>query len=547
MFSVLLLAASQAAAHEPPSPTLEHFASLEHDHIASLGVTAHIEANADTTSSDSKPVGYFLKSFNATEPIVLPLDDHVAQALDGLTHYRLLPAVFPKGMEYHFDGLATVLKMSVANGSLTIFSRAFESGAYEHYNKCLFYGTGTGPTLGLQLCFLNPAVNLLPIGADGRQLWLTIDTSSWGRVDPDSLATIPGASVDVDGAFTLNAHPACDPISFECFVQHPCPKARSPLTKDACISQLVPSSAHSGEVGMSTVRLSHIELPYEKLIQHSHSPCLTPSFVIAKLDAFHARDPINSNSGLLKFALQGEDDLWMVMDRRTNASRVLTSPGHKFVNNHFWNCYEDAAGDVVVEAVPATSEYLDNYFERNLRQPSVPWAKLLTPPLRCLVPMSSASSAITCTPMFGTAAVPPSAASVLAFDYPTFNPRFKMRNYRFFYGIAPSSAKARWFDTLIKVDRSNTTRSAVVGRWASPGVYLTEADFVPLSASTSMVDEDNGILVTVLYNETADESLVGFFDAKSVAPMGIYPMGMAVPFHAHGIVCPKGERCFTNP
>ena len=38
-----------------------------------------------------------------------------------------------------------------------------------------------------------------------------------------------------------------------------------------------------------------------------------------------------------------------------------------FVNNHFWNCYEEVtdastgAVDVVVEAVAATGDYLDTY------------------------------------------------------------------------------------------------------------------------------------------------------------------------------------------
>lgn len=46
---------------------------------------------------------------------------------------------------------------------------------------------------------------------------------------------------------------------------------------------------------------------------------------------------------------------WLLFDRRTNASQVLTS-NLSFVNNHFWNCYEEATGDIVVETVVATNE-----------------------------------------------------------------------------------------------------------------------------------------------------------------------------------------------
>ena len=37
--------------------------------------------------------------------------------------------------------------------------------------------------------------------------------------------------------------------------------------------------------------------------------------------------------------------------------------------------------------------------------------------------------------------------------------------------------------------------------------------------------------------------------AQTLAPIAIHQMGgLKVPFHAHGIVCAKGElNCFTNP
>ena len=65
------------------------------------------------------------------------------------------------------------------------------------------------------------------------------------------------------------------------------------------------------------------------------------------------------------------------MDRRSNISSVLTS-NVKFINNHFWNRYEEEmtkaakAGEefascsgpyIVVESVLATSGYLDVYFK----------------------------------------------------------------------------------------------------------------------------------------------------------------------------------------
>ena len=126
-----------------------------------------------------------------------------------------------------------------------------------------------------------------------------------------------------------------------------------------------------------------------------------------------------------------------------------------------------------------------------------------------------------------------------------------MRPYRFFYAIAPTSPSARWFDALIKVDRTSVP-ATVVARWSYPGVYLTEADFVPRAtnvlAAPEDVAEDDGVLISILYNATVDESRLAFFDAQTLSVVGIYPIdGLAVPFHAHGIVCLKGRSCFPNP
>ena len=81
-----------------------------------------------------------------------------------------------------------------------------------------------------------------------------------GRVDPHTLATIAGARVRGGGAatllppsITLNAHPACDPHTAECYVQHPCPESADvPLSDQACISLLVPTSG--ADLELHTIR-----------------------------------------------------------------------------------------------------------------------------------------------------------------------------------------------------------------------------------------------------------------------------------------------------
>ena len=119
-------------------------------------------------------------------------------------------------------------------------------------------------------------------------------------------------------------------------------------------------------------------------------------------------------------------------------------------------------------------------------------------------------------------------------------------DYRYFYAIAPATASSRWFDSLIKVDVSGSTDS-IAAEWGEPGVFLTEASFLPLGEDEEG-GEDHGALLSVLYNATKDASFLGIFNASNLDLMDSIPLGGVLPFHAHGIVCPGGgTRCFSNP
>ena len=157
-------------------------------------------------SMAEEPIKYFLRDMNTTiEGTIEVENDKLRGVIDGLKHYRLLPGDFSYG-KYHFDGLATVMKFQFdvnQNGKIvaSFFAKPYESQAYQDKDdhKCVFFGTGIGPYIPSVLptggvCFLNPGVNLLPINGE---LWLTIDTASWGRVDSETLETVPNAKAEV--------------------------------------------------------------------------------------------------------------------------------------------------------------------------------------------------------------------------------------------------------------------------------------------------------------------------------------------------------------
>ena len=111
------------------------------------------------------------------------------------------------------------------------------------------------------------------------------------------------------------------------------------------------------------------------------------------------------------------------------------------MNNHFWNCYEDESGDIVVETVTATEDYLDNYFGKNLAK-GADWDNIFYQSKRCHI--SFAQTSVACSPLL---------AEDIIFDYPTFNPHVKMSSsYKYFYAIAVSTRKRH--PGLIKLSRS---------------------------------------------------------------------------------------------
>lgn len=108
--------------------------------------------------------------------------------LNGYSHLRVLPGKSPEGMEFHFDGLATMLKLSFNETGFDTKLKGYESTAFTNYDGCMLYGSGTF-SMGYMPCFKNPLVNILPFAGE---FWLTIDTSFWGKIDYKTLDTIEG-------------------------------------------------------------------------------------------------------------------------------------------------------------------------------------------------------------------------------------------------------------------------------------------------------------------------------------------------------------------
>lgn len=236
-----------------------------------------------------------------------------------------------------------------ANGTTVRWHQAaVQSGAWKHYDRCTWLGAGS-MHFGVETCLTNPGVNIIPTGG---QLWMTIDNRFWTAIDMETMQTVaPQGILPIVEMYsvTLNAHPACDYNgNGECLVSYPCAAdnilglEETFYTDHLCVGVLEP---HSGrrKVDMTVREISRVKMPHSKFIAHSHSPGLTANFFVNKIDNFVMKttaktDP--ADAGMLKYMHQNEDNLWIVMDRRTNTSRVLDSGDFSFINNHFANVHE---------------------------------------------------------------------------------------------------------------------------------------------------------------------------------------------------------------
>jgi torulene dioxygenase len=111
-------------------------------------------------------------------------------------------------------------------------------------------------------------------------------------------------------------------------------------------------------------------------------------------------------------------------------------------------------------------------------------------------------------------------------ELPSINPRFKLRQHRFVYGVT-SSGKSTFFDGLVKIDVD--TKSTLY--WSEHGQTPGEPIFVPDPSSD---DEDAGSLLSVVLDGIAGKSYLLVLDAKTMTEVGRAKVDSVVGFGFHG-------------
>ncbi|MEL6112546.1 MAG: carotenoid oxygenase family protein [Pseudomonadota bacterium] len=119
-------------------------------------------------------------------------------------------------------------------------------------------------------------------------------------------------------------------------------------------------------------------------------------------------------------------------------------------------------------------------------------------------------------------------------EFPQINPRCAgtIHNHVYLNGFRDEAvAYEDFFDTVIKRSRDGTVISHVV----EGGHYVSEPIFAPCSLNSADADEDDGYLLTVNYNASADRSYLDILTAKDLAPVAQCAFDRALPMSFHGL------------
>ncbi|KAI9150767.1 Beta,beta-carotene 15,15'-dioxygenase [Paramyrothecium foliicola] len=230
---------------------------------------------------------------------------------------------------------------------------------------------------------------------------------------------------------------------------------------------------------------------------------------------------------------------WFVVDRRQGKGVVaeFASPAGFFF--HTINAFEDEGGDVFCEVMDYPNRYIvDGYYydvilNRNGKAVEF-WTdgqmeKESYPRLRRY--RLHKKDFVTGHDSLPAPEVVIELPSPHSGDMPTMNPVYRHRKHRYAYFLV-SRALSTLFDAIAKVD----TETRELLQWEGPqGHSPGEAIFVPRPAiDGEAVDEDDGVLLSVVLDGENEKSYLLCLDAKTMTELGTAECNFAVAIGLHG-------------
>ncbi|KAI1916466.1 hypothetical protein LOZ61_001123 [Ophidiomyces ophidiicola] len=381
-----------------------------------------------------------------------------------------------------------------------------------------------------------------------RNLINKTDNSNLQSLDPETLEPIGLASQailhpDLTGPFSA-AHAKSDPVTGDVYNYNLQP-GRKGTYRVFCVS------ASTGKTSI----LATISADASYL----HSFCLTENYVVLCVwNSFYAAGGIGVlwNRNIMD-ALSYDPSRparWYVVDRRPSEAGgrglVASYTSDPFFCFHTVNAFEekvDSTGktDILADMIiynnlNCISEfYLEHLIGNHQSSSSAANSKYTTLLTRFRLPS---------LPPLDTRSCQPSKQAVIEvqsdleeiFELPTLNPRYVTHPHRYIYGVRHTGSST-FFDGLVKYDAKRQTATY----WKNPSQYAGEPIFIPRKQTNGdpldNIDEDDGVLLSVVLDGTAGKSYLLVLDARTMKEVARASVKGAIGFGFHGTHVPSFE------
>ncbi|KAJ5634452.1 Carotenoid oxygenase [Penicillium herquei] len=363
-----------------------------------------------------------------------------------------------------------------------------------------------------------------------ENLWAKTDFNAFKKLDPETLepigmATQESLHPDLIGQRS-GAHARSDPVTGDVFNYNL-------VVGPTSIYRIFHVSASTGK----TVILAE----FPGLPSYIHSLLLTEDFVVlAVWNAFLDLEKMEDKTASFIDAMIRNDPnqpaTWYVVDRKHGRGLVATYESPAFFCFHTVNAYQEVSKedptkiDIVADLIRMDGcEFLDLFLYENMKSTTAA-AKALADGrqdkdfstfTRYRLPSIPESSS---EPL--NAVVEWSSCKELSPELPTLNPKFVTHKYRYTYGVA-IGAESTFTTAIFKFDVENQE----VLKWAVHGHSPSEPIFV---RNPSGVEEDDGVLLSVILDGFKDRSYLLCLDARDLNELGRAEMDGVVGFGFHG-------------
>lgn len=452
-----------------------------------------------------------------TEEARLGVEGELPGWLSG-TLVRNGPAAFEAGdrdLEHWFDGLAMLHGFTIEDGSVTYANRFLRTEAcrsVREEGELAFGEFGTDPCRSIFERFFhlfdpqltdNASVNVARM-ADAF-VALT-ETPIPVRFDPETLETRGRLtwSDALDGQLTT-AHPHHDPVRAETI---------NYVTKVSRRSTYKVFAVPDGTTRQRPVAELEVDRP-----AYMHSFGMTPEHVV--LAEFPlVLDPLDLalSGGPLVESYEWRPERgtrWLVFDRGSG-DLVAEPRGPPLFAFHHVNAFEEDGGIAVDLCAYPDARVVDELYLDRVKAPGGPSPEATARLRRARVPLDGGDVEI-------------ETLADEALELPrTWYSEVNGQPYRYVYGVGHQHDPPRAFlDQVVKVDvEERATRT-----WSEPATYPGEPVFVPRPGADA---EDDGILLSVVFDAERDTSFLLALDAATLEEVARAQVPHRVPFGFHG-------------